>query len=133
VKKLFYVFVILFLVTGCVKDVKFTDITVQEIETKINNQEDFILFIGSSSCGVCEKLTPTLKKVVKEQNKEVYYIDGSLLDDDEINVIKDILFFDMTVPKVYFIKDGSYNPYDVIITNESYETVSSKFERSNYE
>lgn len=54
-------------------------ISYDELYSKINSNEKFVLFIGSNDCSHCTKFKGTLNKIVKDYNVEIFYIDISTL------------------------------------------------------
>ena len=65
---------------GCSSKIKET--TYEDLQTKINNSEDFILLLTSKSCGHCKNL----KQSIKKSNYNFDIIDMSM--DDVINGVK---------------------------------------------
>lgn len=85
-------------------------IHLSEVQDKINNKEDFILYIGRESCPYCQKFAPKLAVAIQKTNQTVYYLDN---DSKER---KDITSFahDMnikTVPNLSSFKKGSKETY----------------------
>lgn len=85
-------------------------IPLSKVQEKINNKEDFILFIGRESCPYCQKFAPKLAVAIQKTNQTVYYLDN---DSKER---KDITSFahDMnikTVPNLSSFKKGSKEIY----------------------
>lgn len=129
-KKIIVIITILLLVTACTKENDFIKIDLATINNKIEAKEDFILFVGSSECSVCKKLSPTLKKAMNKEKVNIFYLDASLLNETEVNSLVDLLSFDRKVPKVFFMKKGTYNQYETIDTNLEYDIVLSKINRN---
>lgn len=85
-------------------------IPLSEVQEKINNKEDFVLYIGRESCPYCQKFAPKLAVAIQKTNQTVYYLDN---DSKER---KDITSFahDMnikTVPNLSSFKKGSKETY----------------------
>ena len=85
-------------------------IPLSKVQEKINNKEDFILYIGRESCPYCQKFAPKLAVAIQKTNQTVYYLDN---DSKER---KDITSFahDMnikTVPNLSSFKKGSKETY----------------------
>ena len=85
-------------------------IHLSEVQEKINNKEDFVLYIGRESCPYCQKFAPKLAVAIQKTNQTVYYLDN---DSKER---KDITSFahDMnikTVPNLSSFKKGSKETY----------------------
>lgn len=54
-------------------------------ESKMENNENFIIVIESATCGYCQAYMPILEEVTDELVIPVYYIDTSELTQDEYN------------------------------------------------
>ena len=68
--------VILSLTTACGnKLTTYTEISYKEYLEKIENEDTFPLVIGSESCSACALFKGTMETIIKDYQKEVYYID----------------------------------------------------------
>ena len=56
---------------GCSNKSYIINSNIDDIEKKVNNNESFILYIGSKECHNCTSFTPKLEKVVKEPTNPV--------------------------------------------------------------
>ena len=72
-KKVLIGILMLIIFTGC-KNKSLIDITYDELKTKIENKESFVLYVGSTNCSHCAKYKPQLEKVINKYNLDVYYI-----------------------------------------------------------
>ena len=57
-------------------------ITIDEYE-KLLNEEKFIVIIGKTGCGYCDKYKPVVNKVIGEYNINIYYIDISTFSEED--------------------------------------------------
>ena len=112
-KRLLFIFMCLLFV-GCTNSSFYETLTYSEVENKINNKENFILYIGQSQCPYCKQYEHSLKRVVDKYNVKVYYID---IGEDSISIedrslLSNNIDFSGT-PTTIFIKNGeiqgSYN------------------------
>ena len=53
----------------------YTKLTMAEVEAKLDNGDDFILFIGANDCAYCELFKTVVNKYVKSSNNMIYYVD----------------------------------------------------------
>lgn len=53
---------------------EFIDVSLNEVINKVNNKEDFVLYIGYPGCQACETYSPTLKRVQTQRDDETYYL-----------------------------------------------------------
>ena len=73
-KKILFIFVMMLLLTGCSKG-KIIEITFDEYNKKVTNEESFVLVVGSTGCNHCANYRETLKEVIEDYEVEIYYID----------------------------------------------------------
>lgn len=120
------------LLSGCGNNKSYKEISYQDVLIKMENKETFVLYIGSSECSACEKFSPVLKRVIKEYQLDVQYIDMAKLSEAEANKFATVINFGNSTPKVYFVKDGEYSQYNAIKGAQDYDTVVSKFKKNGY-
>lgn len=56
-------------------------INITQYETKIKNNEDFVLYLYADGCGGCAQFSPVLESVIKEKNLIVYGLDNNTIED----------------------------------------------------
>ncbi len=59
----------------------FTEISIQELITKIENEGKVIAFLGRETCGFCRRFAPKLAQISQEYDLTVYYIASDNIDD----------------------------------------------------
>ena len=90
-------------------------IRLSEVKDKINNKENFILYIGRESCPYCQKFAPKLAVAIQKTNQTVYYLDN---DSKERKDITTSFAHDMnikTVPNLSSFKKGSKSSIEEIM------------------
>ena len=101
-------------------------ITYEELTTKKENQEDFILIVSRSNCSHCATYKPKVEEIAIKNEIIVYYIDTDTLsnkDDflEEFNL-------DGATPMTLFFKDGKETTVLNRIEGDlSSKTVKEKF------
>ncbi len=106
--------------------------TIDDIEKKVENNESFILYIGSSDCSNCASFTPKLKNVVNKNKITVYYIDIYNISDEDYTRLFKIVNFQGT-PTVAFIKNGMDPGSQTHIRgNVSMDEIISSFKNNDY-
>ncbi|MGD9909639.1 MAG: thioredoxin family protein [Candidatus Izemoplasmatales bacterium] len=115
----FFIFQIIFLVS-CQKQptiVIETDstlmetipITVSELQTMLDSQEDFVLYIFSPTCSSCQDFEPILTGFIEESHLPVYQITA----DSEFSQDNELIPYEFT-PTIVIIQSGellsSINP-----------------------
>ena len=119
------------MLTGCSKTT-YDEISYSELNEKLENKEDFILFIGSSTCSACAAYEITLNDIIEEYNVDVKYIDLSKLSDgDESALVSE---FPITgTPATIFITDGDEkDTHNRIDGNEKKSKIIEKFKENGY-
>lgn len=116
---LFFVFPIIFLVS-CQKQptimietdsslVETISISVSELQTMLDNQEDFVLYIFSPTCSSCQDFEPILTGFIEESHLPVYQI----TTDSEFPQDNELIPYEFT-PTIVIIQSGellsSVNP-----------------------
>ncbi len=91
--------------TGCNKLNKYEEINFEKFNNMIEQEESFILFIGSSTCSHCAAYKEKVNKFVKEYQTKIYYIDVHKFSEAENIKFKTIINFDGT-PTTVFIENG---------------------------
>lgn len=106
-KKILILLVIPFLfLAGCDKKLEtYEEINFTKFNEMIENNDTFILFIGSSTCSHCTAYKEKVNKVVKKYNLKIYYIDIHEFSDEEASKFKAIINFEGT-PTTVFIENG---------------------------
>jgi len=110
------------LITGC-GNKGYTEVNYNELEQKLENKDNFVLVIGSETCGACANYEITMKKVINKNNVEIFYLDLHALSDDDYAKAYSKFVFQST-PTTVFIKDGKETTtYDRIIGSAGYNDV----------
>lgn len=78
----------------------YTEISVEEFEALLASGENFIFYVGQSSCAACIAFKPIVGQFVEKTGIPVYYIDASFSFETE----KDVLnfykkYFNITDPR----------------------------------
>lgn len=86
--------------------VNFTKVDTFQATQKIENKDNFLLYIGRETCPYCAKLVPDLKTAMGEKNIEVFYLDVEDMTPDK-RIFVDA--YGVTeVPTLLTFKDGEY-------------------------
>ena len=130
-KKILVLFLLMFIFTGCSKTT-YDEISYDELNEMLKNKDDFILFIGSSTCSACASYEITLNDIIKEYNVDVKYIDLSKLSNNEQSELTSE--FPITgTPTTIFITDGDEeDSHNRINGNKSNSRIVEKFKENGY-
>lgn len=115
------------------------EITYDEYKKMIENEESFILFIGSHDCSHCSDFKITLEKVIEKYKVTFNYIDIANLSNDDYNALKREIKFTGT-PTTVFIEDGVDNSCNVFTCDkekridgaQDYDTVIARLKSKGY-
>lgn len=66
-------------------EVGFNEMTYTEYETKMTNEEPFMVVIIQTGCSYCESFEPIVEETANEYNIPIYYLNMSNLTEDEYN------------------------------------------------
>ena len=134
-KRIFLCLSLLLIITGCttnkVEKKSYVEISYTEYLSKMENQESFILYIGSANCLHCREFTPTLKNVIADYDLEVFYIDCSKLTLEQVNLVWDETNIDGT-PTVVFVNAGKVKLFPRIEGTVSEAVLIQKLKSAGY-
>lgn len=85
----------------------FNEITFNEIITKMNEKDSFVLCISQTTCNHCQSYKPKLEKVANKYNVNIYYIDVDLLTEEEKKELTKYVSISGGTPSTIFIKNGT--------------------------
>lgn len=105
------------------------EITYEEYEQKISNNETFILLLWQTGCSHCETFEPKLNKIIKQYNLEIFSLNLHDLSDKEYSTIKNKTFVSGT-PTTVFIQDGKY--VSKVVGDKDEEDIISFLVESGY-
>ena len=83
----------------------FKELSISELQEKIDNKESFILVISQTTCSHCAEYKPRIKKVLAKYEITGYYIEKDLLNEEETTQLNNIANISGT-PATIFITDG---------------------------
>lgn len=84
---------------------KLIDIKVADLETKINNKEDFVLVISQTGCSHCEQYLPELDRTLKAVDYNAYVLNISGISSEESQTLSKYANFSGT-PTTLFFNEG---------------------------
>lgn len=85
----------------------FASISSNEIISKMDNKESFVLCISQTTCNHCQSYKPKLEKVANKYKVNIYYIDVDLLNEEEKKELNKYISISGGTPSTVFIKEGS--------------------------
>jgi len=75
------------------------------LKEKLDNKDTFVLSLTQTSCTHCKAFLPVLNEVGQEYNLTFYKIEIDLLEENDLNSLKQLFSFSGT-PTTVFINDG---------------------------
>lgn len=132
-KKIFLLFIMIFLVSGCGKKLTtYHTVSYDEFNKMIENKETFPIVVGRTGCSACEVFKPTMETFISKYQVNVYYIDISLMSTDEFNEFKAVYGISST-PTTMFIKEGAQTSHEYrLVGSVSYSSVVDRFKAMGY-
>ena len=101
--KLFSLLVVILLFSGCSNNIK--EITYDELEKKLENNESFILEIVQDGCSNCTNFSPKFNDVLAEYKIEAFSINLTNITQEENQKLNNLYNVSGT-PTVIFIEKG---------------------------
>lgn len=87
----------------------FSKVSAPTVEDKIQNKEDFILYIGRETCPECVHFVPVLSEVAGSEKIKVLYLDSTNTEKSkELKEFRD-KYEIMYVPSLLIFKEGKVN------------------------
>lgn len=130
-KKILLVLIGLFLLTGCGQK-NYTQLSYTDLETKLNNKDDFVLVVGSSTCSACENYEVTMKDIMTKNDIEIFFLDLNSLSDEEYTKVYSKFHVNST-PTTIFIKQGEETgTHNRITIAAEYNDVLDKLQQLGY-
>lgn len=87
---------------------KLIDLTLDELQTKIDNKDSFILLITKENCPYCENLMAGLQKSIDEHDKDIWRIEINPSNrDDLLPILNENLSNFESVPFVSLLENGT--------------------------
>lgn len=80
-------------------------ISMDQLEEKVEAQEDFLLYIGRETCPYCQTFVPKLTEAVEETHVTVYYVDSEKDPDGRIQAFRQENGL-KTVPSLTYYRSG---------------------------
>ena len=114
------------------EDKHLVELTIDQLEEKLNKKESFILVISQTTCSHCAEYKPRLKKVLAKYDIVGYYIEKDLLNEEETIRLNNIANISGT-PATIFIVDGAEGSTATRISGaKSTEAIISRLEAMGY-
>ncbi|CYV07448.1 Thiol-disulfide isomerase and thioredoxin [Streptococcus suis] len=80
-------------------------ISIDEVEQKVQDEEEFILYIGRETCPYCRDFVPKLTEAVEQSHATIYYLDSESDPNGKIQQFQQSQGL-ATVPSLTYYKSG---------------------------
>lgn len=133
-KKIIYIISIMSILflTGCNNDSEYTNLSFNELQEKLNNKDSFVLVLGSSTCSACAQYEKTMKKVIKDEKVEIFFLDLNKLSEEEYSKVYSKYVVN-TTPTTIFIKEGfETSTYDRIVGAKGYSEIVENLKKHGF-
>ncbi len=108
------------------------ELKIDQLQTKIDSKESFILVISQSECSHCAEFKPRLKKILADYNIVGYYIEKDKLNDDQTAQLNNIANISGTPTTVFIVNGEEENTATRIVGGKSNETVKNRLRAMGY-
>ena len=119
-------------ISGCSAFKAYDEISYKKLNSMLNKKENFILFIGSSTCSACSSYKITLNKVVKKYGVDIKYIDLSKLSAKEKGAVTGKFPISGTPATLFIVKGEEKDTYNRIDGNVRYSKIVEKLKENGY-
>lgn len=82
------------------------ELNYNELESKIENKEDFVVCISRTTCSHCNNYKPKLRNVANKYKINIYYTDIDKYTKTDLEKFNNLISFDGGTPVTIFIKKG---------------------------
>lgn len=106
-------------------------ITYEELTTKQENEDNFILIVSTSTCSHCASYKPKVEQIAKEYGITVYYIDYDKVSNQE-DFLKEFNLTGATPMTLFFENGKEKSVLNRIEGDLSKETVIEKFKKMGF-
>lgn len=127
-----FISVVLFVIFGQDKNKYLIEVTYAEYKEKVNNKENFILFIKQDGCKHCESFTPKFESVVNSHKVTAYYINLSKLTTEDRASFSSEVHVSGTPIVVFFENGKELDTYSRINGNKDRDLIIRKLKARNY-
>ena len=104
----------------------FDEVTVKEIENKIERNDKFLLYVGRETCEWCRKIAPVLSQISQEKDIDIYYLDSSNTESDSTLKTFRKSYGIKTVPAIIdFSSNGEYRFLECDLMNSRNDLVNT--------
>ena len=109
------------------------ELNYNELATKIENKEDFVVSISRTTCSHCDDYKPKLRKVANKYKINIYYTDIDKYNKTDLEKFNKLISFDGGNQVTIYIKNGEEKTTATRIEGDiSIERTIDKFKKNGF-
>lgn len=134
-KRILKIFILFFslviLLTGC-KNSSYNEIDFETFEKYLDDEESFVLVIGSSQCSHCSDYQVTMDEIINEYGLDIKYINVLNLSDKDVSKLDAKTHYNYSTPTTVFFDEGKLDNTSTIRGAQNKENVIKKLTKKGY-
>ena len=111
---------------------KLIDIKVSDLETKVNNKDDFVLVISQTGCSHCEQYLPELERTLKAVNFNAYVLNITGISSEDAQTLSKYANFSGTPTTIFFNEGVEKTTLNRIIGYASQAKITERLKSLGY-
>lgn len=123
--------ILVILMSGCEKK-QYIEISYDDMMTKINDEQSFVLVIGSETCSACASYKITMESVMNDTKVDIFYLDINKLSEDNYAKVKSKFVINSTPTTIFFVDGKELTTYDRLVGAVSYEVIIKSLTKYGY-
>ncbi len=108
------------------------EIKFDEVIDKIEAKDSFVLLLSQTTCSHCNSYKPKLERVANKYRVTVYYLETDLLNEYEVDKLKEHFNYSGTPTTVFVIKGEEKTAANRISGDASQEKIISKLKSNGF-
>ena len=123
--------ILVILMSGCEKK-QYIEISYDDMMTKINDEQSFVLVIGSETCSACASYKISMESVMNDTKVDIFYLDINKLSEDNYAKVKSKFVINSTPTTIFFVDGKELTTYDRLVGAVSYEVIIKSLTKYGY-
>lgn len=116
------------LITGCHSNNNLKSLTLEQLEKKIEKQENFIVAVIQTGCSACQSYEPIYSTVLSQYDLEAYTINLTDLTQEETDRLDQISYVSGTPTTLFFTKGKLENSYHKLVGSATSDALKNRLE-----
>lgn len=114
------------------EETKLIDMTIKDLESKINTKETFVLVISQTGCSHCEQYLPELEHALQDVNINAFVLNVTKLNKEETNQLATYISYSGTPTTIFFIEGEEKTTLNRIIGYASKNKIIERLKSLGY-